>query len=626
MPFSPWREALSRFIKAWNDFIMSHYKVNPKDIFFILQDQLDYGSLCELDRYKDLNQKTLDMLVTEAIGFARGVIAPLQDIGEKEGVQFQDGRVSCPPAYQKAFKQYGADGWIAAARDTQYGGQGFPHMMRIVINDLMYGACQAFNMAPSLTHGAAHLIETFGSDWLKQTFIPNLYNGIWSGTMCLTEPESGSDLGTIQATATPHQGAYRIKGSKLFISWGEHDLTENIIHLLLARIEGAPSGVAGISMFVVPKLRVNPDGTLGQANDVVCTGVERKLGLHASPTCALSFGSKNGCIGYLCGSANKGLSHMFQMMNSARINTGVSGMSIAGCAYQNALAYTKQRKQGRDIAAKHAGAKYADAKDTTQVRLIKHPDIRRMLLWMKAQVDGMRSMIYSCAMWQDLALEMPDGSEKDHYVNLVDFMTPIIKAYCSQWGFRVCETAIQCLGGYGYCKDYPLEQYLRDVKILSLYEGTNGIQSLDLMGRKMKIRKGACYRSFHQEIECFCRDNASHPKLKGHIERLADVANQAQQSAAFMLQLQAAEPRQWAARTYPMLNAFGEICVAWRLLDMARIAWNRYQQDAKKSLYYSGKIFQARYYVDEILPKTQTTLRICTNHGRDIVDIPEGAL
>jgi len=593
----------------------SHYKVNPTDIFFILQEQLDYGSLCDLDRYKHLNQKTLDMLVTEAIAFARGVVAPLQVIGEKEGLRFRDGVVACPPAFQKVFRQYGADGWTAAARDRQYGGQGFPHMMRIVINDLMYGACQAFNMAPSLTHGAAHLIESFGSDWLKQTFVPKMYRGIWSGTMCLTEPEAGSDLSAIQTVAIPHEDAYLIKGSKQFISWGEHDLTDNIVHLLLARIAGAPSGVAGISLFVIPKFRVNPDGSLGQANDVICTGIEQKMGLHASPTCALSFGSKDNCIGYLCGTANKGLAHMFQMMNSARINTGVSGMSIASSAYQNALAYTRQRKQGRNI----------DNHSDEQVCLIKHPDVRRMLLWMKAQVDGMRSMIYSCALWQDLAMEMSDGPVKDHHANLVDFMTPIIKAYCSQWGFRVCETAIQCLGGYGYCKDYPLEQYLRDIKILSLYEGTNGIQSLDLMGRKMVIREGACYRSYHHEIARFCKANSSHSELKEHFKKLGQVTSQAHQTTAAMLRLWATEPRQWAARTYPMLNAFGEISMAWRLLDLARIAWKRHQQDPKKSHYYSGKIYQAKFYVDQVLPKTRATLEICAKQGREIVDIPDKA-
>ena len=335
---------------------MPHFKVNQKDIFFILKEQLNYASLCTLDRYKDLNEKALDMLVSEAVSFARGALDPLQEIGEQWGVRFESGEVSCPPEFRKVFKQYGRDGWTAAARDEEYGGQGFPNMMRIVINDMMYGACQAFNMAPSLSHGAAHLIESFGTVDQKERFVPNMFDGTWAGTMCLTEPDAGSNLAALQTTAFPEEDHYKIKGSKIFISWGDHDLTENIIHLVLARIDGAPEGVKGISLFIVPKIKLNPDGSLGNPNDVVCTAVENKLGLHASPTCALTFGANDDCVGYLCGQANMGLAHMFQMMNAARINTGVSGMTLASTAYQNALEYTKGRTQGRDVAGrKRAG-------------------------------------------------------------------------------------------------------------------------------------------------------------------------------------------------------------------------------------------------------------------------------
>ena len=368
---------------------MAHFKVNEKDIFFILKEQLNYGTLCKLDRYLDLDEDTLDMLVSEAIKFAKGVLDPLQEIGERWGVVFENGKVLCAPEFKEAFKLYGENGWTAAVRDTKYGGQGFPHMMRIVINDLMYGAAQAFNIFPSLTHGAAHLIETFATEELKKLFVPKMYGGRWSGTMCLTEPSAGSDLGAIRTIAIPEGDHYRIKGSKIFISAGEHDIAENIVHLLLARIQGAPQGTKGISLFIVPKIRVNPDGSLGEPNDIVCTGVEEKLGLHASPTCALNFGENDGCIGFLCGQENKGLSHMFQMMNQARINTGVSGMTLASTAYQNALAYTKERIQGRDIAGRKPGS----------VPIIDHPDVRRMLLWMKATVDGMRSMLYTCLLY-----------------------------------------------------------------------------------------------------------------------------------------------------------------------------------------------------------------------------------
>jgi len=593
---------------------MPHFKVNQKDIFFILKEQLNYGALCSLERYKDLNEKAFDMLVSEAISFARGVVDPLQEIGEAHGVKFEHNKVSCPPEFRKAFKRYGEDGWTAAARDPEYGGQGFPNMMRIVVNDLMYGACQAFNMAPSLTHGAAHLIESFGTEALKRRFVPNMFDGTWAGTMCLTEPDAGSNLAALQTTAFPEGDHYKIKGAKIFISWGEHDLADNIIHLVLARIEGAPTGVKGISLFVVPKVRVNDDGSLGDANDVICTAVEKKLGLHASPTSALAFGSHDNCIGYLCGEANMGLAHMFQMMNAARINTGVSGMSLAGTAYLNALEYSRARVQGRDIAGRKQG----------DVPIIDHPDVRRMLLWMKAMVDGMRSMIYTGAFWQDYALELPAGEEKQHYQYLVDFMTPIIKAYCSDMGFRVCETAIQCLGGYGYCREYPLEQYLRDAKIMSLYEGTNGIQSMDLMGRKMRINNGAAFQAFKSEIEKFIHDHTSHPRLGTQVQDLGRIFTELAGVAEELGRRMHSDPLQWASYTYAALVSFGEVVMAWRLLDMAVVA-DRAMESGKKNDFYRGKVLQATYFADITLPHTLASLSTCLREGREIIDMPDKA-
>ncbi len=593
---------------------MPHFKVNQKDIFFILKEQLNYGSVCSLERYKGLNEKALDLLVTEALRFARGVVDPLQEIGEQFGVKFEDGNVTCPAEFKKAFKQYGQDGWTAAVRDPVYGGQGFPHMMRIVVNDLMYGACQSFNMAPSLTHGAAHLIESFGDRELKERFIPKMFDGTWAGTMCLTEANAGSNLAALQTTAYPAGDHYKIKGSKIFISWGDHNLTENIIHLVLARIDGAPEGVKGISLFVVPKMRMNPDGSIQGPNDVLCGGVEDKLGLHASPTCVLNFGNNDGCIGYLCGEADKGLAHMFQMMNAARINTGVSGMALAGTAYQNALEYAKGRIQGRDIVGRKSG----------EVPIIDHPDIRRMLLWMKAMVDGMRSMIYTGAFWQDYALELPEGDEKQHYANLLDFLTPIIKAYCSDMGFKVCETAIQCLGGYGFCKEYPLEQYLRDAKIMSLYEGTNGIQSMDLMGRKMRINNGGSFAAYRNEIDKFCLENRDHPQLGRNVIALGKAFEKLTGIAEQMRDQMKSDPLQWASNTYPALMAFGEITMTWRLLDMAVIAARNIEKGKNNNLYV-GKIMQATYFTDVTLPHTLATMDNALRQGREVVEMPEGA-
>lgn len=594
---------------------MGNLKINQKDLFFILKEQLDYGRLCELARYTDLNEKALDLLVTEALNFANGVVEPLNAIGEASPPRLENGKVVCAPEFREAFSQYGRNGWTAAARDTEYGGQGFPHMMRIVINDIMYGACQAFNMAPSLTHGAAHLIESFGSKPLKETFVPKMYGGVWSGTMCLTEPNSGSNLANLETMAYRDGDRFRIKGNKIFISWGDHDIADNIIHLVLARIEDAPEGIGGISLFVVPKMRVSPDGSLDRPNDVVCTAIEEKLGLHASPTAALTFGSKDECIGYLCGQENMGLAHMFQMMNSARINTGVSGMTLASAAYRHALSYTRERRQGRDLAGRKEG----------EVPIIFHPDIRRMLLWMKAVVDGMRSMIYTGAFWSDLAHELPDGEKRTHYENLVEFMTPIIKAYCSDMGFRVCETAMQCMGGYGYCKDYPIEQYLRDAKIMSLYEGTNGIQSADLMGRKMTIRSGACFKAFCDEIDQFHQTHRLDDELGDRVRALAGVVERLWEASGEMLARRESDPLLWASNTYPALIAFSEVTMAWRLLDMALTARPFAAKKGRKYDFYRGKIHQAKYYVDTTLPHTLASVETFLRPGREVVEIPDNA-
>lgn len=591
---------------------MGHFKVNERDILFILKEQLGYGNLCRLERYRELDEETLDMLVFEAVKFARGVLDPLQGAGERWGVRYENGGVRCAPEFREAFRLFGENGWIAVARDRRYGGQGFPHMMRIVVNDQMYGACQAFNMAPSLTHGAGHLIESFGDTSLKKQFVPRMYTGQWAGTMCLTEPDAGSNLAAIRTTAVREGDRFRIRGTKSFISYGDHDMTENIIHLLLARIEGAPEGVKGISLFVVPKFRLKSDGTPGEPNDVLCAGVEKKLGLHASPTCVLNFGDHDDCIGYLCGEEGEGLLHMFQMVNQSRINTAVSGMTLAGTAYRNALAYTRERIQGVDIARRKPG----------YVPIIDHPDVRRMLLWMKGLVEGMRSMIYSAALWTDFALEMPPGKEKDHYRALIDFMTPIVKAYCSDMGFRVCETAIQCLGGYGYSKDYPLEQYLRDVKILSLYEGTNGIQSMDLMGRKMKLDKGAPFHAYMKEVERFLSENGSHPLLEREIQILSSAVGRLKDVSLKMSNLHEFDPLRWASQTYPVLYSFGEVTLVWRLLDMAVVA-HRLMEKVGGNHFLRSKIIQATHMTGELLPLTIARLANRPRSGREILDMPE---
>jgi alkylation response protein AidB-like acyl-CoA dehydrogenase len=593
---------------------MSHFKVNERDIYFILKEQLKYGDLCKLAAYHELDIETLDLLVSEASKFAAGVLGPLQEVGDKDGVVFAAGKVRCAPGFREAFSLFGENGWIAATSDLEHGGQGFPRVVGIVINDLMYGACISFHMAPSLTHGAGHLIETFGTKELQERYIPNMYGGKWSGTMCLTEPQAGSNLASIKTKAVREGDHFKIKGTKIFITWGDHDLTENIIHLALARIEGAPEGVKGISLFVVPKVRVRDDGSLGEPNDVNCAGVEHKLGLHGSPTCVLNFGENDDCMGFLCGEENKGLAHMFQMMNSARINVGVAGIGIAATAYQNALAYAKERIQGPDLARRKSG----------EVPIIDHPDVRRMLLWMKAAIDGMRSMAYTTGYWSDLAFESDDDKERAHFDSLVDFMTPIVKAYCSDTGFKVCEYAIQCLGGYGFTREYPLEQYLRDAKILSLYEGTNGIQSMDLMGRKLLISEGAPCKAFFSELQSFCARTETHPTLGEHVQSLARVAEKLKELADSMRSAVKSDPLQWASKTYAGLMCFAEAAMAWHLLDMAAIAEKKIDEGGASD-FYVGKVMQAKYFADVTLPVLHARAGMCMRPSREVVEIPDDA-
>jgi len=593
---------------------MSHFKVNERDIYFILKEQLHYGDLCKLARYRDMDVETLDMLVSEAVKFAGGIVAPLQELGDKHGVTLNDGKVCCAPGFREAFGLFGENGWLAATSDSEYGGQGFPRVMGIVINDLMYGACISFNMAPGLTHGAAHLIESFGTKELKERYIPNMFSGRWSGTMCLTEPQSGSSLASIRTKAFRDGDHFKIKGTKIFISWGDHDIADNVIHLVLARIDGAPEGVKGISLFVVPKTRVCDDGSLGDPNDVFCAGLEHKLGLHGSPTCVLNFGENDDCIGYLCGEENQGLAHMFQMMNGARINVGVAGIGIAATAYLNALAYAKERIQGPDLGRKKSG----------EVPIINHPDVRRMLLWMKATVDGMRSMAYATGYWSDVAAESKDEREKAHCHALVDFMTPIVKAYCSDMGFQICSYAIQCLGGYGFTADYPVEQYLRDSKILSIYEGTNGIQSMDLMGRKLIVGGGAPFKAFMSELQSFCAKTAAHPTLGGQARAFAKAVEGLNELANTMRSLVQSDPLQWASKTYLGLLCFADAAMVWRLLDLAVIAQEKIDA-GEKSDFYAGKVMQARFFADVTLPALNSRLEMCTNLSRDVVDIPESA-
>ena len=457
------------------------YLDDDRDIRFNLFEWLDLDTVLNAPRFQEIDREQLGMVLEEALKVAQGSVSACNEEGDRVGARFENGEVKLPAGFAGAYRDLASGGWISPTMDPAFGGMGLPESVGTGISEFLMGANTAMGLQILLTRGAAHLIETFGSEDLKASFCERMYSGEWTGTMCLTEAGAGSDLGALTTKALRQEdGSYLVSGEKIFITSGDHDLTPNVIHAVLARTPGAPAGPKGLSLFVVPKVRVNPDGSLGGPNDVVCAGIEHKLGIHGSPTCSLVFGANGGSQGFLLGREEQGLAHMFQMMNAARWEVGVQGLSNASAAHQAALAYARERLQGRGPGA---------GKGAGQSLILEHPDVRRSLLLQSAYVQAMRALVSYTAWCMDMA-QVTEGVEHDRWQGLVELFTPISKAWCSDWGFRVTEWALQVFGGYGYTMDYPAEQYLRDCKIASIYEGTNGIQALDLVGRKFRMQDG----------------------------------------------------------------------------------------------------------------------------------------
>ena len=463
---------------------MSNMLVNTRDQQFVLFEQLGVEKLFESELFKDFSKDDLLMILKEAEKFAVNEIAPTLAEGDKEGCHIKDGQVRIPKCFHPVFKKFAEAGWICPGNSPDVGGQGVPASISFAAHEIFGAANYALGMYSGLTHGAAGLIESYGTEEQKNKYMFKLYTGEWAGTMCLTEPGAGSDVGALKTTAKRlPDGKFLITGTKCFISSGDHDLTPNIIHPVLARIEGDPAGTKGISIFIVPKVKVNDDGSLGGSNDVNTGGVEHKMGIKGSATCTLNFGEDGKCIGELLGKEREGMKIMFQMMNEARLGTGMQGLDLGSAAYEHAVAYAKERIQGNsilDMANPNAKA----------VTIINHPDVRRKLMWMKSHIEGMRSMCYFIANCMDNSRIAKTEEERADWEGYLDLMTPVIKAYCSDMGVLICSMAMDVYGGYGYCSEYPVEQYMRDAKIAPIYEGTNGIQALTLVGRQMGMRKG----------------------------------------------------------------------------------------------------------------------------------------
>jgi hypothetical protein len=570
--------------------------------------------------FAEFNKKTVDLIIAEARNLAIKEILPTQIDSDREGALFDAGKVTVPESFHKAWELFKEGEWLAMTEDPKWGGQGMPRAVALAASDYMNGANFAFMMYSGLTHGAGKLVETFGTEEQKELFLKKMYTGKWTGTMLLTEPEAGSDLGALTTSAVKNEdGTYTITGNKIFISSGEHDLAENIIHPVIARIEGAPEGTKGISLFIVPKIWVNDDGSLGEANDVVCTGVEEKMGIHGNATCSMSLGSKGKCRGLLLGEEHKGMRNMFLMMNEARLLVGIQAFACASAAYMYAVNYARQRVQGRHL------LNMMD-KSAPSVPIIQHPDVRRMLLTMKVYVEGMRSLLYYVGMCDDRIDVSENDEEKAKYQGLIDLLIPLAKGYVSDRAFDVCNLGVQVYGGYGYIKEYPMEQLLRDCRITPIYEGTNGIQAMDLLGRKLGLNKGKPMMDLMGEIQHTIAAARTHAKVEAYAGKVEAALNKLGE-VALHLGKTAMSPQVMTAfaHAYPFMEVSGDVVMAWLLLWRATIAAEKLENGAKKkdTVFYEGQLKSAEFFVHCLLPVTLGKMDAILASNSAVVDIAE---
>lgn len=576
---------------------MSTYAAPLKDMRFVIKELVGLDSISAMPECAEVTAELIDAVLDEASKFASEVLDPLNHSGDLEGARFAGGNVIAPQGFKQAYQQFIAGGWNGLAGQTEFGGQGLPHVVAMPVQEMWNSANMAFCLCPMLTTGVLEAFRLCGSAEQKKMFLPKLTSGEWCGTMNLTEPQAGSDLSAVRARAVPEGDHYRIHGTKIFITWGEHDLAQNIIHLVLARTPDAPEGVKGISLFIVPKFLVNPDGSLGERNDVRCVSIEHKLGIHASPTCVLAYGDEKGAIGYLVGAENRGLENMFIMMNHARLGVGLEGVALAERAYQHALEYAKTRVQGRAI-----GQKSGD-----RVTIIHHPDVRRMLMTMKAQTEAMRALAYTASATLDLSRHHSDGNERRRNQALVDFLIPIVKGWCTEQCVEIATIGVQVHGGVGFVEETGAAQYLRDARITTIYEGTTGIQAADLVGRKVGFEKGATAFAVLEEMRAFdgALARSKHPDVvapRDGFKRAVDVLAAATQ---WIVDTFPKDPNAVAAVSVPYLKLWGTVAGGWLMARSALVAESMLAAKAGDADFYRAKIATARFYAEHILPQAQ---------------------
>ena len=574
---------------------MSSYKAPLRDMQFVLFDVLDVEPTFQRLGFVEATRDVLEAVLDEGARFTETVLAPLNAVGDQVGCSFDPatGAVTTPPGFKQAYRQYVDGGWAGLTSSPEFGGQGLPHAAGLPLKEMIDAANLAWGNFPLLSHGATEALIHHGEDWQREVFLKPLVEGRWTGTMCLTEPHCGTDLGLLRTRAEPNDdGSYAITGTKIFITAGDHDFTDNIVHLVLARLPDAPAGSKGISLFVVPKMRVARDGTVGAANAVRVGSIEHKMGIHGSATCVMNF---DGAQGYLVGQAHKGLMAMFTMMNTARLAVGLQGLGLSDRALQNALAYSRDRLQMRAPAGPKFPDKPADP-------IIVHPDVRRMLLTCKALVEGGRLMGYHAALQVDIAHHSPDAEERQRADALVGFMTPIVKACLTEWGVECTYHALQCYGGHGYIAEHGIEQLARDARITTLYEGTTGIQALDLLGRKVMQQQGAGLKVFLGMIEQFCTEHEGNPEVAEFIEPLRTKAGEWQRLTLQVGQRAAANPEEIGAAAYDYLMYSGYVALAyWWARSVVATA-----QAGRPEGFNAGKRETARFYFARILPRTLT--------------------
>jgi hypothetical protein len=571
-----------------------------RDIDFVLHEQLNVDQFSKSEQYEEFNKKTVDLIVSEARNLAVKEILPTRKEGDEIGCKFENGAVTVPEIFKKPFELLKEGEWTAMPEDPNYGGAGMPRSVTMAAAEYFNGANYAFMMYSGLTHGAGKLVEAFGTQEQKDMYLKKMFTCEWGGTMLLTEPEAGSDVGALTTKAVPvGDGTYKITGQKIFISSGDNDLVPNIIHPVLARIEGAPAGTKGISLFAVPKYRVNPDGSLGEFNDIKCVGIEEKMGIHGNATCTMSMGEKDECIGTLLGEENKGMRAMFLMMNEARLLVGMQGFACATASYMNAVNYAKERIQGKNL------LDFMNP-DAPGVAIINHPDVRRQLLTMKAYVEGMRSILYYVAWCEDKANTTEDATEKEKYHDLIELLIPIAKGYVTDKAFEVCNGGMQVYGGYGFIKEYPQEQLMRDCRITMIYEGTNGIQSMDLLGRKLGMKKGKLVMDLMGEIMAVTGAAKNIDSIKDFAVKVEEALNKLGEVAMHMGKTAMSDKVLNAfAFSYPFMEVTGDVVMAWMLLWRAQIAATALEKAKKKDIpFYKGQLKSAQFFCNTVLPTT----------------------